>query len=164
MSDQSGRVDPKRDRVFTGRERHSSSRPKNLGYPSRAVQTDEFLYVRNFAPDRWPAGDPKTADGKVAYSDIDGSVSKSAILAPDQQRFLELATAKRPAEELYRTSDDPGNLVNLADDPDYAADRKKMAAMLDSYLKTTGDPRVTGNGDIFETYKRYSHIRKFPGD
>jgi len=26
----------------------------------------------------------------------------------------------------------------------------------------TEDPRVTGNGDVYETYKRYSQIRKFP--
>lgn len=164
LSDKSGQVDPSRDHVFTARERHSSSRPKNHGYPSRAVQTDGYLYVRNFAPDRWPAGDPKTADGKVAYTDIDASVSKSEILLPEQKRFLDLATAKRPAEELYRTDSDPGNLVNLADKPEYESERKMMAARLNDYLKKTGDPRVTGNGDIFETYKRYSPIRKFPGD
>lgn len=26
----------------------------------------------------------------------------------------------------------------------------------------TGDPRILGVGDIFETYKRYSPIREFP--
>ena len=26
------------------------------GYPMRAIRTHDFLYVRNFAPDRWPTG------------------------------------------------------------------------------------------------------------
>jgi hypothetical protein len=40
--------------------------------------------------------------------------------------------------------------------------REDLAVQLDEYLKKTGDPRVTGSGDIFETYPRYSGIRWFP--
>ena len=39
-SDKLGQVDTARDRVFAGRERHSSARPKNLGYPSRCLRTN----------------------------------------------------------------------------------------------------------------------------
>ena len=28
-------------------------------YPARAVRTEQFLYIRNYRPDRWPAGDPE---------------------------------------------------------------------------------------------------------
>ncbi|MBC7345375.1 MAG: sulfatase-like hydrolase/transferase, partial [Clostridia bacterium] len=42
-----GRVDLERRFIFAGRERHSSSRYKNLGYPCRAVRNDRFLYIRN---------------------------------------------------------------------------------------------------------------------
>jgi len=35
-------------------------------------------------------------------------------------------------------------------------------ASLGGYLMATGDPRVTGKGDIYETYVRYSPIRNFP--
>ncbi|MFH1741695.1 MAG: sulfatase, partial [bacterium] len=64
-SDQSGGVDGTRNEVFTGRERHSHSRPDNIGYPSRAIRTDQYLYIRNFKPDRWPIGDPE------GFHDID---------------------------------------------------------------------------------------------
>ncbi|MBI4876862.1 MAG: sulfatase, partial [Acidobacteria bacterium] len=58
-SGRSGRVDARRTRAFSGRERHSHARRDNLGYPARALRPPEYLYIRNFAPDRWPAGDPE---------------------------------------------------------------------------------------------------------
>ena len=30
------------------------------------------------------------------------------------------------------------------------------------YLKETGDPRVTGDSDVWETYPRYGPLRWFP--
>src|SRR5262249_1017937 len=48
-----------RDRVFVERERHAHVRQGNLSYPVRAIRTAEHLYIRNFRPDRWPAGDPQ---------------------------------------------------------------------------------------------------------
>jgi uncharacterized sulfatase len=80
---------------------------------------------------------------------------------PGIRRFFELAVAKRPAEELYSLKDDPAALVNVADRPERVADLKRMRAELEEYLKKTGDPRILGNGDIFESYPRYSPIRKF---
>ena len=64
-SEKAGQVDPDRTWVVTGRERHvGDAREGNLPYPQRALRTKDFLYVRNFAPDRYPMGDPKgvTAD------------------------------------------------------------------------------------------------------
>jgi uncharacterized sulfatase len=34
-------VDAARDCVLTGKERHAYCRPDNLGYPSRAIHTDD---------------------------------------------------------------------------------------------------------------------------
>jgi uncharacterized sulfatase len=165
-ADKQGRLDPARDRIFTARERHSSARPDNLGYPCRALRTYEYLYIRNFAPDRWPAGDPRGAGGDAAgYYDIDGSPSKTFLIehrdSKEYGRFFQLAVAKRPAEELYDVKKDPANLVNLADRPEYAAVKQRLRGELEQYLKATQDPRVLGNGDVFETYPRYSPIRKF---
>jgi uncharacterized sulfatase len=161
-SGKSGRVEPGRDRVFTARERHSSSRPDNLGYPVRALRTADYLYVRNFAPDRWPAGDPQGAEG---FFDIDGSPTKSLVVgakdSPEHGRFYTLALAKRPAEELYDVRKDPGNLVNLAGRAEYAEVQKRLAAELEQYLRETKDPHALGNGAIFESYPRYSPIRTF---
>jgi uncharacterized sulfatase len=166
-SDKSGVVEG-RDSVYAGRERHSSSRAKNLTYPSRCLRTPEYLYVRNFAPDRWPAGDPDPTNKEGGYFDIDSAPSKAYLWEHRDDAkvkpFFELAVAKRPAEQLFDLKKDPGCLVNVADKSEYAQTRKTLAARLDAYLRNTNDLRVTGGGDVWETYPRYSPIRKFPGD
>ena len=148
-----GRVDPKRDRVFVGKERHTAGRAGGVGYPCRGLRTREFLYIRNFEPDRWPAGDPE------AFADIDGSPSKSYLLAhrdePKVKRFFELACAQRPAEELYDLKKDPAELTNVAGRPEYAEVRQKLSAELAAFLKATGDPRVLGGGEKFDECPYY---------
>ena len=34
------------------------ARSGGLPYPSRAIRTKNYLYIRNFEPERWPIGDP----------------------------------------------------------------------------------------------------------
>ena len=148
---QAGLVDAKRGRVFVGRERHhGGARPGCLGYPMRAVRTHEHLYIRNFKPDRWPAGDPE------GYADIDGGPTKAWMMAhrddPKVKPLFKLAFEKRPAEELYDLKKDPGELTNVADDPQYAEARRKLADELMKYLTDTADPRALGKGDEFDEY------------
>lgn len=162
-STKSGRIDLKRNRVLTGRERHTHARPDNVGYPSRAIRTPEYLYIRNFKPDRWPAGNPP------GYHDIDDyeSPSKAALMEHRGEkginRLLVLATSKRPAEELYAVDKDPGCLQNLADDPAYERVINELRAELEKVLTKQRDPRILGYGDIFESYPRFNRMRDFEG-
>ena len=55
-------VDESKKYVFTGRERHSSSRYLNWGYPQRAIRSHDYLLVWNLKPERWPAGAPQRLD------------------------------------------------------------------------------------------------------
>ena len=58
-SERSGWLDPSRDHVVVGRELHfHTARDGNLPYPMRAIRTPEYLYIRNFKPERWPMGAP----------------------------------------------------------------------------------------------------------
>ncbi|MHC4173138.1 MAG: sulfatase family protein [Planctomycetota bacterium] len=161
-SGKSGRVDRKRDKVFTGKERHAYVRKDGLGYPMRAIRTHEFLYIRNFKPDRWPAGDPEEVgfrDPPRPYGDIDGSPSKTYMMEhrddPDVRGLFGLAFGKRPAEELYDLRKEPSQLNNLADQAKYAAVKSRLAATLMAKLRATKDPRVLGKGDAFDTYPYY---------
>ena len=169
----SGTDDASRQMIFSGRERHSSSRHDNLGYPSRVVRTREYLYIRNLKPERWPAGDPRKYEesGELgpmhgAYHDIDEAPTLSFLVAnhndPKIGRFLHLAVDKRPAEELYDIRQDRGCLNNLAQSAQHADVKKQMAAALERYLTDTHDPHMAKRGEVFETYPRYSPIRKFP--
>jgi uncharacterized sulfatase len=165
-SDEEGQVDPARTRVFAARERHSSSRVDNLGYPCRALRTHEHLYILNFAADRWPAGDPRGVENdRFGYYDIDGSPTKTLmVLGKDQENIaplLRLAVDKRPAEELYLVKVDPGCVTNVAQLPKYANVKQALKTQLMRELTATGDPRASGNGEIFESYPRYSPIRTF---
>ncbi len=100
------------------------------------------------------------------YHDIDACPSLSFLIGkaddPELGRFLHLAVDKRPAEELFDIRSDPGCLRNLAKDPGHTNTLKRLARRLTQELKATGDPRENGNGDVFETYPRYSNIRVFP--
>ncbi len=161
-SGKSGRVDRKRDKVFTGKERHAYVREDGLGYPMRAIRTHEFLYIRNFKPDRWPAGDPVEVgfrDPPRPYGDIDSSPSKTYMMEhrddPDVRGLFELAFGKRSAEELYDLRKDPSQLNNLAGQAEYAAVKSKLAAALMAELKATKDPRVLGRADAFDKYPYY---------
>ncbi len=172
-----GNVDKpfRRDAVFSGRERHSSSRFNTLSYPQRCIRTDQYLFVRNLKPERWPAGPGQKLTGKPGsqpgpehggYHDIDGCPSLSFLIEnrddPEISKFFHLAVDKRPAEQLFDIKADPGCINDLAADPGQMETVAKLSAQLDNYLKETNDPRVIGNGDIFETYPRYSPIRWFP--
>jgi arylsulfatase A-like enzyme len=146
-----------RNTVFLERERHANVRPGDAGYPVRAIRTREFLYLRNFRPDRWPAGDPVARkDPKSAFGDCDDGPTKNYILEhrdePAMQKYFQLCFGKRPAEELYDLSKDPHEINNVAGRPAYAAAQKQLRAQLDQWMKDTADPRAVKDDDHWDSY------------
>ncbi len=115
------------------------------------IRTREFLYIRNFHPERWPAGDPG------AFGDIDDGPAKRVVLAgkedPKIGKFFQLACGKRPAEELFDVVKDPYQLTNLADVADYAETKKKLGDELDRWMRDTQDPRAKGYDDRWDWYR-----------
>jgi arylsulfatase A-like enzyme len=155
-----------RDRVFVERERHANVRKGDLSYPVRAVRTDEWLYIRNLRPDRWPAGDPEMYVAVGPYGDIDGGLSKRLLLdrreSASVAAFFGMATAKRPAEELYDLKADPGQLTNVAADPGRSDAKARLRRMLDEWMRATGDPRATTDDDRWDRYPYYGQPGKPP--
>ncbi len=135
-----------RDKVFLERERHANVRKGDLSYPVRAVRTKDYLYIRNFEPDRWPAGDPNVHQSVGQYGDIDNSISKFLIMEmegkPTDKDYFKLAFEKRPAEELYVLANDPYNLKNEASNPEHVKILKTMRDELSQWMKNTGDLRA----------------------
>ncbi len=182
-SEDDGLVDPTRDAVYAARERHSSSRYNSLSYPQRCLRTPDYLYILNLKPERWPAGPARKYDevvydesGQVvratlgppngAYHDIDACPTLTYFIEnrddPVIARYLELAVARRPREELFDVRNDPACLTNLADDPAHVETLVQLRDRLRSYLEETGDVRILGEGDVWETYLRTSPLRWFP--
>jgi arylsulfatase A-like enzyme len=153
-----GRIDPARDHVLVGRERHTPAQeaPGTGGYPMRAIRTDTHLYIRNFEPDRWPSGCPTGSTKGWGYADCDDSPTKRYLVErqddPSVKPFFDLAFAKRPAEELYDLAKDPGQLVNVAADPAQAETKAALAKRLDAGLAATADPRQAGRGAELEAH------------
>ncbi len=148
--------DTGRDRVFLERERHAQVRSGDGSYPMRAVRTNDFLYIRNLRPDRWPAGDPELYFSVGPFGDIDGGPTKDVLLSRRSDsavsRFFELATGKRPAEELYDLRKDPGELKNVAARAEYATQKAALRAALEKWMRDTGDPRIAADDDRWDKF------------
>ncbi|MBL4820308.1 MAG: sulfatase [Gammaproteobacteria bacterium] len=129
--------------TITGFERHIlTAREGNATYPSRAIHTEKYAYIQNFAASRWPAGDPPL------YKDIDNnSPSKNSVLK--NEVFLELAAGKRPTEEHYDLNADPYQLVNLAQSPEYSSVLSNLSETLMEALQRSDDPLLSHGPDSF---------------
>lgn len=165
-------VSPERDYVLIGKERHvpGQEHPDMGGYPCRAIRTHDYLYIRNFRPDRWPSGTPHHEKAAIAgawLADCDNGSTKTYMVdnqAADatHQKLYDLAFAKRPAEELYDLKKDPDQLENVASDSAYAEIKKQLAGRLMTKLRGSEDPRVVGGVD-FDAFKYLGGAPKFPG-
>lgn len=150
-SNKSGRVNPQRDHVLIGMERHDIGRPGDVGYPIRGIIADGLAYLRNFEPSRWPACNPETG-----YLNCDGGATKTLILdlhrrQSDNPQWA-FCFGLRPAEELYDLARDPDCVRNLADEADRASTKASLQERLFAELRQQGDPRMEGHGKVFDEY------------
>lgn len=186
-SKRQGIVDKNKKYVFAGRERHSSSRWNNLGYPQRMVRSRDYLLIWNLKPERWPAGAPQaivtgtknqlapmfgiddngTLNSEWAFTDVDASPSKAFLVEQHQdgaiRPFFDLAYGKVPEYQLYHIKSDPYCLNNLVGRTELVEVEKELKEVLYSELEKSKDPRIVGpNKEIFDSYIRYGTIRQFP--
>jgi arylsulfatase A-like enzyme len=168
-SDRSGKLDQSRTAIFVGRERHvESARADWTPYPQRAIRTEDYLFIINFRPDRWPLGDPYGLEDpqsltyaqiqnntRATHPDEDAGPTKAWLVThrddPQWRPFYERAYGKRPREELYDLRKDPQQMDNVAGDLAYAKIRRELEDRLMQELTSTGDPRVQENGKFYET-------------
>ena len=150
-SSEEGKVDPERDHMLIGKERHDIGRPNDWGYPIRGIIKHDHLYIKNFETSRWPAGNPETG-----YLNCDGSPTKSVLLdgrkVDGLSQYWKLNFGPRPEEELYNIKTDPECIHNLVEDPSLESLRKELENQLLTELKIQGDPRMEGKGYLFDEY------------
>ena len=153
--------EPPRDHAVMAMERHDGCRQGGKGYPCRAIRTSRFLFILNHEPERWPAGDPDASvcARAIPYGEVDTSPTKGLLMDghdnPNLRQFHNLAFGYRPAEELYDLQHDPGQLENVANDPRFAADEKRLRERLVKRLVETQDPRQTGGDVLWDHYPYY---------
>ena len=122
----------------------------------------------NFRPDRYPLGDPYRLDGehppsvkeltqntRATLPDEDAGPTKAWIVThrdePKWKFYFDHAYDKRPRIELFDMKQDPHQMKNVANDPEYAEVVKELQRWLLDELKRTGDPRLENNGLFFES-------------
>ena len=150
-SAKTGTTDPARDHVLLGRERQDVGRPHDQGYPVRAIVKGNLFYAVNYEPERWPSGNPETG-----YLDTDGGPTKTQLLEANRKgeyhNLWQLSFGKRPGEELYQIDKDPYCLKNIADDPAMTKTKATLRRQMEQELKNQNDPRMFGNGAVFDNY------------
>ena len=148
-----------REEVYLERERHCLCRVDQgmlAGYPMRAVRNNQFLYIKNLRPDRYPAGDESIPGTPSIYGDVDGGPSKALLIdnkdQPSIKYYFNLSFGKRPSEELYDVVKDPFQLHNLAGNKLYGTALKTMRTKLEDWMQKENDPRINGGGDEIDRY------------
>lgn len=128
-----------RDRIFTT---HSADGKMNL-YPSRALHTEGWHYIRNLHPEfkfttHIDLGKP--VDGAGYFASWTEAAKTSPAAASAVRRYHE-----RPPEELYDLRVDRAELHNLAGDPRRTERLAAMRAEVATWMKAQGDTgRVFG--------------------
>ena len=169
LSPEEGRLKDSRDYTLVGKERHDIGRTDgdliSVGYPVRAIRNDQFLYVKNFKPNRWPVGDPE-----YGYLNCDNSPTKTYILkhnsSEEEIQYFNLCFGKRPEEELYDINSDPDCILNLAENKKYEKIKRQLWQKLKKELVLQNDPRIMGKGEIFDfyPYRDISTAKKLYGE
>lgn len=120
-----------RDYVFAARDRCDETVER-----IRSVRDGQFLYIRNFHPQRPHLQPNAYKDGKSIVQTL-RKLHDAGKLDPLQEKLLFSPT--RPAEELYQWKTDRYQLTNLADQPGHKATLEKMRARLDRWIVETKD-------------------------
>lgn len=136
-----------RDYVYAARDRFDESYDM-----VRAVRGERFKYIRNYYPQ-------KPYVQHVPYRNR--NVTMRALLRRDARGTLTETQQlwmrdTRPAEELYDTRVDSHEVNNLADNPAYREELRRMREQLDTWMQ-----RINDRGDVGEDQMKH---RMYSGD
>jgi arylsulfatase A-like enzyme len=139
----------------------------------RSVRTNEYLYIKNFYPQRPHLMPSNYKDGKIIIQRL-RELSAENKLNPLAEKLLFSPT--RPAEELYLYRQDRWQTDNLANDTKHAKALKDIRKRLGQWIEKTGDPgpetpevyvletedqmKSTRNAASRENYRKNSEIYK----
>ncbi|MEQ8787851.1 MAG: sulfatase [Pirellulaceae bacterium] len=100
----------------------------------RSIRGDGFLLIRNFRAEQ-PWQGPADSVRSPSHRELLSLRESDKLTEAQADVFL----APRPEWELYRTTDDPHQLHNLAGDPRYAKEQARLKAALAQWMEETAD-------------------------
>ncbi|MCK4919609.1 MAG: sulfatase-like hydrolase/transferase, partial [Bacteroidales bacterium] len=119
----------KRDYVVSARDRCDFTIER-----VRAITTERFKYIRNFLTDR-PFMQPQYRDGRPYVDDLRAYYEAGKM---NEAQALMWSETRVP-EELYDLENDPHEINNLANNPNYSKELKKHRKLLENWIKETDD-------------------------
>ena len=131
-----------RQYIFGARDRLDSEYDR-----VRSVMDGRFQYIRNFYPERPRYMDVEYRKSMPTMAMLLEMNTKGELNAEQSFWFQQ----KKPAEELYDFLQDPYQLHNLASDPAYAKDLKRLRKQMDIWLKTTVDLGAVPEKELVKT-------------
>jgi uncharacterized sulfatase len=126
--------------------------PEGPPYPIRSVYDGNFRYIRNLTPEatyieRHIMGVDEHNPYWAKWMYMSGENDQAYDLI---HRYMH-----RPAEQLYRTSEDPYEMTNLADDPRHVEIKARLSVELDRWMESQEDPGVAlDTKDALQAVKR----------
>ncbi len=113
--------------------------PEGPPYPIRSVCDGKFRYIRNLTPEA-----TYIERHIMGLEEHNPYWARWMYMAGENQQAYRLIHRymRRPAEELYHTSEDPSEMKNLAGDPAFAEVKARLSAELDRWMTSQGDPGV----------------------
>lgn len=121
---------PPREYVFMARDRMDET------YDIiRSVRDKRFRYIRNYQPGKPYAQYIAYMDEMPTLKEM-RRLNKEGTLTGPQKLFFR---PEKPVEELFDSQRDPHEINDLAADPRYAADLKRLRAVHERFMKDTHD-------------------------
>ncbi len=112
--------------IFTMRDRRDETVDR-----IRSVRNKKFKYIKNYYPDR-PYMQPNVyKDNRYPARPLLRLLHEQGKLNETQSLFV---SESRPAEELYDLENDPHEVNNLANNPDYTATLETMRTVLEEWV------------------------------
>ena len=102
----------------------------------RCVRTKRYKYIRNFMPQRPYTQKNRYKERSYPMLPLMKELHAEGKLTPAQRLFMR---PRKPDEELYDIRRDPYEIHNLAASQRHQKTLKKMRAILDNWIRETGD-------------------------
>jgi arylsulfatase A-like enzyme len=117
--------------IFAGRERMDETADDHI----RCVRDKRYKYIRNFMPEKAYAQSISYRDRMPIMKEWRRLNAEGKLKGPQKLFFRKT----KPVEELYDVGIDPHEVNNLAESPEYKDVLKRMRAVLEEWIKETGD-------------------------
>jgi len=117
--------------IFAGRERMDKTADDHI----RCVRDKRYKYIRNFMPEK-PYAQPIPYRDKMPIMKEWRHLNAEGKLKGPQKLFFRKT---KPVEELYDVGLDPHEVNNLAESSEHKDVLKRMRAVLEEWIKETGD-------------------------